>query len=225
MMDYQSEFCKIMNENANHQRVGDVFRDWSRAVSLALEKAVCKLTFDDEGANRCESEYAAIEKRYPGFNTWSGEALGITVEALSQSREEFLGHSLEDLGMGNNKNGQFFTPNCVAKVMSEIAVDEQIKEHVDGKIVRIGDEACGASVTLIAGAEKLMLEGVPQRDIFIVAADIDQLSCDISYIQFTYLGYAAVVKHQDSIALRTLSANRRTIGYYLHGMNYRLEDK
>jgi len=218
-MDYHAEFNKIMKAHAYGNRPWDVFADWCRASALSLEKAVCKMTFDEKGAERCEREYAEVANKYNDFNLWAGEALGITVMALDMNREEFLGRSLEALGMGNKNNGQFLTPNCVARVMSELCCDRM--EHKPGEIVTLNDQSCGASVCMIEGAEKLINDGVNQRDILIDVGDIDKLSCDISYIELTYLGYAAIVRHQNALSLENLSKPRLTLGWYLHGMNYR----
>ena len=74
---------------------------------------------------------------------------------------------------------------------------------------------------LIEGAEKLLADGVNKADILVLAGDIDHRACDISYVQLSLLGYAAVVQHMDALAQRRISPDRFTPGYYLHCMPMR----
>jgi len=69
-----------------------------------------------------------------------------------------------------------------------------------------------------------------QREYYAFSADCDAgaVVCnrdgrgfDISYVQLSLLGYAAVVQHADALAMRRISPDRFTPGYYLHGMPMR----
>jgi hypothetical protein len=139
--------------------------------------------------------------------------------ALERHREDFLGHALEALGAANTHNGQFLTPVCVSRMMAQVGC--QGIEYTPGKIISLSDPSCGSSVLLIEGAEKLLADGVRQADILIQAGDIDGRACDISYVQLSLLGYAAVVQHMDALAMRRISPDRFTPGYYLHCMPMR----
>lgn len=60
-----------------------------------------------------------------------------------------------------------------------------------------------------------------QSDLLLIAGDIDHRACDISYIQLSLLGYAAVVQHADALAMKRISPDRYTPGYFLHSMPMR----
>ena len=139
--------------------------------------------------------------------------------ALERHREDFLGHALENLGAANTHNGQFLTPVHLSRFIAKVSC--RGLDYTPGKIISLSDPACGSSVLLIEGAEQLLADGVRQADILIQAGDIDGRACDISYVQLSLLGYAAVVQHMDALAMRRISPDSFTPGYYLHCMPMR----
>ncbi len=148
-------------------------------------------------------------------------AMSIVVEELEETREEFLGAILERIGAANKAGGQFLTPRAVGTAMALAEADACARGHVPGEVIRIGDMACGASVLLVELAERLIACGVPQRDILVIAGDVDQRACDMSYVELSLLGYAAKVEHRDALAASDYSPPRYTAGYFLHSMPLR----
>ena len=71
------------------------------------------------------------------------------------------------------------------------------------------------------GQEFVKLHAQRKGDIVLVAGDVDGRACDISYVQLSLLGYAACVQHMDALAMRRISPDRFTPGYYLHCMPMR----
>ena len=149
------------------------------------------------------------------------KAFAVVAEALEHSRTEFLGIVLEHIGASNTRNGQFLTPECVARMMAECLTPNVAETHKAGEVITISDPSCGASVLLIEQAERLRERGIPQSDIFVVAGDIDRRACDMSYIELSLLGYAARVDHMDALRMAEYSKPRYTIGYFLHGFPMR----
>ena len=194
----------------------EVCADMVRTMALALESP---LTL---GARRkaIEAEYAQIKGRYTEDEfVHFPIALAMVQMALERHREDFLGHALENLGAANTHNGQFLTPVCVSRMMA--AVNCRGLDYTPGKIISISDPSCGSSALLIEGAEAMIADGVNKADILVLAGDIDGRACDISYVQLSLLGYAAVVQHMDALAMRRISPDRFTPGYYLHCMPMR----
>ena len=54
-----------------------------------------------------------------------------------------------------------------------------------------------------------------------IGGDIDARACDIAFIELSLLGYAARIDHQDALTLKRYSRPRWTVGYYLHGTQWR----
>ena len=217
MEDLKKEFIKEVTAAAGQRLASSVFADMVRSWALALESP---LAFDADRRMAIEDAYARIKANYTEDEfAHFPVALGMVYLALTRHREDFLGHALEELGAANTHNGQFLTPVCVSRMMA--AVNCRGLDYAPGKIIMLSDPSCGSSVLLIEGAEKLLADGVRQADILIQAGDIDGRACDISYIQLSLLGYAAVVQHMDALSQRRISPDRFTPGWYLHCMPMR----
>ena len=215
--ELKKDFIKEVHAAARARHVPSVFAEMVRAWALAFESP---LTFDAERRMAIEGAYARIKANYTEdeFSHFP-VALGMVYLALTRHREDFLGHALEELGAANTHNGQFLTPVCVSRLMAQVGC--QGIEYKPGEVIRLSDPSCGSSVLLIEGAEKLLADGIRQADILVLAGDIDGRACDISYIQLSLLGYAAVVQHMDALSQRRISPDRFTPGYYLHCMPMR----
>ena len=215
--DLKKDFIREVHAAAGRRFVPDVFADMVRSWALALESP---LAVDADRRNAIEGEYAQIRETYSAEEfVHFPAALTLVYLALERKREDFLGHALEELGAANTRNGQFLTPVDVSRLLAQVGC--QGIEYTPGKIISLTDPSCGSSVLLIEGAEKLLADGVRQADILVLAGDIDGRACDISYIQLSLLGYAAVVQHMDALAMRRISPDRFTPGYYLHCMPMR----
>ena len=44
---------------------------------------------------------------------------------------------------------------------------------------------------------------------------------DMTFVELTLLGYAARVDHMNALSMQVLSPARYTLGYYLHGIQWR----
>lgn len=209
-------FIKEVHEAARARYAVEVFADMARTWALAIESPLSLA----ERRKAIEAEYAQIKGRYTEDEfVHFPIALAMVQMALERHREDFLGHALENLGAANTHNGQFLTPVCVSRLMA--ACGCRGIEYTPGKVIRLSDPSCGSSVLLIEGAENLLADGVRQSDLVLIAGDIDGRACDISYIQLSLLGYAAVVQHMDALSQRRISPDRYTPGWYLHSMPMR----
>lgn len=215
MPDYRKEFIKELSQMAYRRNIVEVFGDAVGMMAAALEKATA------HDPDEVEKRYMSYASRYTKDElAHLAKMLVIVVNALEHQRESFLGPVLEDVGAANTRNGQFLTPNDVAKVMAMCNLDRCV--HTPGKVVTVNDPACGAGVTLIAQGEMLLHEKhVPQGNIYIVGGDIDLRACDMTYIELTLLGYAARVDHMNALTMEVLSPSRYTLGYFLHSMPMR----
>ena len=219
MTDLKKDFMKEVEAAAKSRYAVDVFADMVRAMALALESPL------QLGARHkaIEDEYEQIRARYTRdeFSHFP-RAFAIVMDALDRCREDFLGHALEHLGAANTRNGQFLTPVSVSRMMARLNCAWPPDGYKPGQIVKMNDPACGSSVLLIEGCEALRAAGVRGDDILVDAGDIDGRACDISYVQLSLLGYPAVVRHMEALAMRVISPDRFTMGYFIHGMPMRL---
>ena len=221
MDDLKKEFIKEVEAASGHRFAVEVFADMVRAMAIAIESP---LTFG-ERREQLEAEYAQIRGRYDADEfAHFPRAFAIVCAALQARREDFLGHALEHLGASNTRNGQFLTPVCVSRMMAALLYPK-LDDYTPGKIIKLNDPSCGTSVLLIEGAERLISQGVRQADLLVIAGDIDLRACDASYVQLAFLGYPAIVQHMDALAMKRISPDRFTPGYFLHAFPMRQIEK
>ena len=212
---YRKDFIRELTAMSERHNIVTVFGDAVGMMAASLALATAR----DRAAS--EREYKAIADRYTQEEmAHLPKMLVAVIDALELRRESFLGPILEEIGAANQHNGQFLTPASVATMMAEVNMGDY--EHTPGNVVSINDPACGAGVMLIAQAEVLVQKKhVPQRDIFLIGGDIDKRAVDITFVELTLLGYAARVDHMNALTCEVLSPSRYTIGYYLHGIQWR----
>lgn len=214
--DHYNAFKKALSAVSNAHSTSDIFRDVCRVFSLSIRGAV---TLDKAERDDIEGMYASFVGKYgPDGMKAIGRMFGHLVEGLELKRSDFLGHVYEDLNATVKNFGQFFTPDSVSALMARITLPEKPEP---GRIVRLNDPTCGAGALLIAGAEAFVEAGGRQGDMLILAEDLDATACCIAYTQLSLLGYPAVVRHMDSLAMKVYEGPWYTPGYFLHGMPMR----
>lgn len=211
--DRYKAFIDEIQAASAHRRASEVLADAVHCMAQAMWGALC---FGENRA-KAQKDYVETQARFDEAE-WKHvvNAFCVLVDALTVKREEFLGHVMEELGATNQHNGQFLTPVHVSSLMGDIVAEEPRDE-----VIRLHDPCCGAGVLMIQGAEALLKKGWKQRNICVVATDIDHRACDMCYVQLSLLGYAAVVQQVDAIAIKPYDVPRYTPGWFLHGFPMR----
>lgn len=214
--EHYGAFRKMLPTVSNAYSPSDIFRDVCRIFSLSLRGAV---TINKAERDEIEGMYASLAGRYgPDGMKKVGAMFAHLVEAMELKRSDFLGHVYEDLNATVKSFGQFFTPDCVSRMMARMTFSARPEP---GKVVTMNDCACGAGALLIEGAEAFVGCGGRQGDILIYAEDLDATACCIAYTQLSLLGYPAIVHHMDSLSRKVYEGPWFTVGYFLHGMPMR----
>ncbi len=216
ILELEKRFIKLVNEAAYAHDEYTVMHDACRMMAVAIHNRFNM----GESFRKYEQEFEDCRKKYGENFTKIAELFAITVEALELRREDFLGNLMSQIGTTAKSFGQFLTPTCVSKLMARINADGTA--YTPGQIVKLSDPACGASVTLIEGAEAFIAKGVRQADIYILAEDLEDLAFSTSYVQLSLLGYAARVTRMNSLSRQVFEGPWYTPGFYLHGMPMRL---
>lgn len=201
VLDSRKEFLRVFNQLTYRHRSWDVWRDFIVMYACALSNPVDKEHYEER-----ESLYLRTIKKYnkqeqPLFS----ELAAYTVMALEENPEQdFLGSIYMSLNLGNQHNGQFFTPYHVCELMAEVTMQDSVLKTEKEGYLTINDPCCGAGATLIAGvhAAKKRLEKAGynyQNHILVVAQDIDQTVALMCYIQLSLLGVAGYVKVGNSL--------------------------
>ena len=139
------------------------------------------------------------------------EMLGMVVAALDENQDQdLLGEIFMTLGLGNEHNGQFFTPYNVCRAMSELTIGDVAAQVEAQGWVSAADPACGAGALLVAFANECLRQKVNyQTSVLFVAQDIDFIVGLMCYIQLSLLGCAGYVVIGDSLAHPSTAYDRR----------------
>lgn len=187
----EKEFLDLFQKLCYSRSSWQVWADLMCVMACSISNAVDLVPTHQEPR---EKEYAECIKRL-GSVEIASQLFAIVVMALEKNPEQdFLGEMYMRLNLGNHWKGQFFTPYCVCKAMSEITVGNA-SEQIDSKgYVSVCDPDCGAGATLIAAANTFASERKDyQSHVLFVGQDIDRVTGMMCYIQLSLLGCAGYV--------------------------------
>ena len=172
---------------------------WSDFVAMAA----CTLSLADlERREERERLYADISKKYTQseleqFSIMFSEV----VNAFEENPEQdLLGELFMGLELGNEHNGQFFTPYNVCIAMASISAGDLETEIANKGYISVNDPCCGAGALLIAFSNEVKRLGINyQQHVLFVAQDIDFTAAMMCYIQLSLLGCAGYVIVGDTL--------------------------
>lgn len=200
-IDSKKEFLRVFNQLTNRHRSWDVWRDFIVMYACALSNPMDKQHYDDREALYLRTIKKYNKQEQPLFS----ELAAHTVMALEDNPEQdFLGSIYMSLNLGNQHNGQFFTPYHICELMAEVTMQDSVLKIEKEGYITINDPCCGTGATLISGvhAAKKRLEKAGynyQNHILVVAQDIDMTVALMCYIQLSLLGVAGCVKVGNSL--------------------------
>lgn len=194
----KKEFLKVFREMCYSRSGWQVWADLITAMACSI-------------ANVTDRRHPVWKKREDEYMDCIGRLGGVEkpaqcfaqiVNALDQNpNQDFLGELYMELELGNHWKGQFFTPYSICRMMSEITIDENIKDKIEQQgYIAVNDCACGAGATLVAAANTFRYKKIQfQNHILFTAQDIDRVVGMMCYIQLSLLGCAGYVVIADSI--------------------------
>lgn len=122
-IDSKKEFLRVFNQLTNRHRSWDVWRDFIVMYACALSNPVDKQHYDEREALYLRTIKKYNKQEQPLFS----ELAAHTVMALEENPEQdFLGSIFMSLNLGNQHNGQFFTPYHVCELMAEVSMQDSV---------------------------------------------------------------------------------------------------
>lgn len=199
--DPQKAFLDAFKKLTNRHRAWDAWRDFITMFACSLSNPVDKEHYDER-----EALYLRTIRKYnKQEQELFPELAAQTVLALEKNPEQdFLGSIFMSLNLGNESNGQFFTPYHVCELMAEVTMDDTVQKVEQDGYISVNDPCCGARATLIAAihAARKRLEKANinyQNHVLVIAQDIDMTVALMCYIQLSLLGVAGYVKIGNSL--------------------------
>lgn len=196
--NYQKSIVGIF-EKLLHSGRHNRWNIWADFVGMAA----CTISIADfKRREERERLYADISRKYNQdelllFSSMFSEV----VNALEENPEQdLLGETFMMLELGNDHNGQFFTPYSVCMAMASISAGNLEAEIAKKGYISVNDPCCGAGALLIAFANEAKRQGINyQQHIEFVAQDIDFTAAMMCYIQLSLLGCAGYVIVGDTL--------------------------
>ncbi len=216
MDDLKPEFIKTLNSIARKFPTWQVFADAMRMMALTLRSPLLLEPCEKE---ECERQFSDIEERYSEERSQIVKLFAIVMQALEDSQTDFLGGVMERIGASNLGTDQYLTPTPVSSMMARVLAHPT--DYKPGQIVTMSDPSCGASVMLIESAQKFVEAGGNRSDVLLLADDLDANAFNISFVQLSLLGWAAVVRRMDSLSGKVYEGPWYTPGYFLYCMPMR----
>lgn len=187
--------------------------DTLRVLQDFVEIATCSLCYPQR-----EARYFAIRSRYTDDEMWQFHQLGqMLLNELEQHPRDVLGDLYMKLQLANKQKGQCFTPDSLAKLMSEFAITNAEHEIKQKGYYTLYEPTCGSGALIINFCETLKSHGHnPQMRLLVKASDIDLKAVQMCFVQLSLLGIPALIQHADPLN-QTVFEQYTTLFYRLRG--------
>lgn len=118
-----------------------------------------------------------------------------------ENGRDFLGEVSSQLNVLNPKQGQFFTPYHVSRLMAKMALDDVSQLIEKQGYITMQEPAAGAGGMVLATADELLEQGLnPMIHMLVHAIDINQLCYYMCFVQLTCKGAAAYVERGNALS-------------------------
>ena len=185
----ERNFIKTFDALCDTRSRWQVWNDFVNMAALSIVNAVDKEHFDVR-----EERYLRIVKPYKKEELERfAHLFAITAQALEENPfQDFLGELYMRCDLGNENNGQFFTPYHICEFMAKCIMEGKspAKEDIETHgYVSICDTCVGGGAMLIGAAQSLYGQGINyQQDAIFVGQDIDNTVAMMAYIQISLIG-------------------------------------
>lgn len=194
----QKEFIRIFEQACRRHNRWTVWADFMVMAAASISNAV-----DKSNAKSREETYASLASKYDQQELECiCRMFATVVSGIDENPDQdFLGEMFMALDLGNDHNGQFFTPYDVCKMMAKMTYGKVFEEKIKQQgWVSVSDPACGAGALLVAFANECKLQNVNyQTSVLFVAQDIDYIVGCMCYIQLSLLGCPGYVVIANSL--------------------------
>lgn len=213
------QFITVFRDTARNLRRWEVFSDFITLAASELDMARIRTPENIEQSRKICAKYneSDISNLHSLFC--------LMVSALEAKFHDFLGAIFMELELGDDRNGQYFTPYHLQSLMAKMLLPDVEQTIRREGFVTVSDPASGAAGMIVAYAEELLEAGYnPSEHMFGSCIDIDPIAADMAFIQLSLLGIPAEVVTGNTLTMQ-LNRVRYTPVYYINNFEKRLEDQ
>ncbi len=202
MADGKRQLTKLLESMTYRHSTWDIFSDWVEMMAISISNSCDKVHFEAR-----EKRYMDIVRKYSKeeLNKFA-EAFACLVNTMEHDGlRDILGETFHELELHNKYKGQFFTPFHVCECMAEITIGDHPKLNDKGYITVC--EPCSGSGAMVIGAAGAMHKAKLnyQKQMVVLANDIDPKCTHMCYVQLSLLGIPAVVTNGNSLTVEEWS--------------------
>ncbi|MFJ3458636.1 N-6 DNA methylase [Scandinavium goeteborgense] len=213
------QFVSVFMDTARNLRRWEVFSDFITLAASELDMARIRTPENIERSREICAKYSASD--ISNLHT----LFCLMVCALDAKFHDFLGAIFMELELGDDRNGQYFTPYHLQSLMAKLLMPDVEQTIRREGLVTVSDPASGAAGMIVAYAENLLAAGYnPSEHMFGSCIDIDPIAADMAFIQLSLLGIPAEVVTGNTLTMQ-LNRVRYTPVYYINNYEKRLEDQ
>ncbi len=198
--DLTKKFIKMLDSREHGKSTSQKFQDFCELAYCAYAKPMAA----PEHQEALEARYMAIVGTYRDKDAIRAypELVGLVSKGIEAG--DFLGVIAAEVNALDGKQGQFFTPYEVSRLMAEMTFGDKDTQIEDRGYLTVDEPACGSGGMILAFAETMHRRGYnPARQLFVRATDISSLCYWMSYLQLTLAGIPAQVIRGNSLTLET----------------------
>ena len=198
-MDYEKHIIKTIGELQGKFTPYQIFSDWIAMASISIQNMCYP---DGEIRTKREEQYKNIAAKYNSDElTKIAHMTGALTLALEDKFSDVLGSVYMKAGCGSSATGQFFTPYHLSYVTAKLAYTDRFKDLQQGEVITLNEPSTGGGGMMIAALEVAKEYGINyQKQVRIIAQDLDWNGVYMTYLQLSLLGADAVVVQGDTLS-------------------------
>ncbi len=172
-------------ENIREKHIRDSFRDFLSLAMSALSK-------DEDTYQEVLERYRTSDKKADTAEDHFAKALDAFFEETARdSSIDHLGRAYESSGLSNANTGQFFTPESLSDLCTELTLPD-----FDGsKPMSVSDPCCGSGRMLISTMRRLHVDSC------FYAIDVDRMCVDMCALNLLVRNANAYIVHGNTLSL------------------------
>lgn len=198
--EHRKELVSEIRFLAQSQGLNTVFTTFLEITANSLAAQT-----DPENAEKREQRYQEMASTMtPELLSSYARMLALLFLTVREYRDDpcdILGGIYHELGLNNEWNGQYFTPDDICRFMAQITLPSDELSAKDGPIT-INEPTCGSGTMVIGAIWAMQRKEFDYRhNTFFVVQDIDIRCVWMAYIQLSLYGIPAMVIHGNTLTM------------------------
>lgn len=219
MINYKKEIIKSIEGLSGKYHKWRIFDDFISIMALTIRNSVNIVDWKKK-----EDEYFKIIEKYTvkEMDVFA-DMFAKLVMAFEREKTDILGEIFMELDIANKWQGQFFTPMDISDLMAGMTIGDNLEEIIKQKgYITVNEPAVGGGAMVISVAKALEKKGYNyQKQMVVIAQDLDIKAVQMAYIQLSLLGIAANVVHMNTLSMKIFE-EWKTPFYILGNWEYKL---